>query len=321
MVGRPFVPKFFLDALLTGPPHVISERGARTMSERRIGIGMFFGGIILIAAGALIEKWTTIPSNWESEARTGIVALGTALAIAGLLALTVDPVLKKSIARAAFREVMGWVSPERLWSELESVYQERLFAIEHLMTVNLSETPNGYMRMTQDIQRTIINESPNRQEITPSLFVRDWKQPGRESGITEVSASFKGNRYAEREKVEHADEEATDMIGERLTAPINLAKDDKVTTFYKGYEDKLVSDMHWQVSLIPTQNPTVIVNHPDSLNVYVQFASTAEKEHEREVKTGSEVTSQWTLNGVMLPAQAIIIRWWPKDEDAKRNNE
>ncbi len=93
-----------------------------------------------------------------------------------------------------------------------------------------------------------------------------------------------------------------------------LAKDEEVTVFYKGYEDKLANDIHVEVFLAPTANPTVTVIHPASLAVYVQFSSTAEKEHERELHSGNDVTSQWALKGMMLPSQPIIIRWWPKDQ-------
>ena len=281
------------------------------ISQRKIEILLLIGGIIFIGLGATIEEWSKIPRHWELETRTGAVALGTALAIAGFLALTVDRKLKEDIAQDAFRSVMGWVSPNRLQSELESVYRQPLFAVEHRMTVTLRETPNDLMRMNIDVERTFRNESLRSQEFRPSLGVRDWLQPGRESAITEIAASFNGKRYNETEKFEHPDEEATDQRGERLSKPIMLDREDEVTVFFKYYEDKLINDVHWEVFLIPTHNPTVTVIHPASVAAYVQFSSEAEKDRERESRIGDEVTSQWTLKGVMLPAQAIIIRWWP----------
>ena len=102
--------------------------------------------------------------------------------------------------------------------------------------------------------------------------------------------------------------------------PVTLAEKDEVTVFYKGYEDKLPNDIHWEVFLMPTQNPTVTVVSPASVGVYVEFHSTGEKVLERESQTDNEVTRQWRLNGVMLPSQAIEIRWWPKNQYSVRKN-
>ena len=144
----------------------------------------------------------------------------TACLIAGLLALTVDRQLKASIAQDAFRYLMCWVSPERLQSELESVYRQPFFAVEHHMTVNLTEITSTYfIRMTLDTQRKLRNESLQSQEYRPIFDVRKWQQLGRESAITEISADFKGHRYDQREKSEHPDKEATDVVRERLTTP------------------------------------------------------------------------------------------------------
>ncbi len=192
------------------------------------------------------------------------------------------------------------------------------------MTVDLSEISNGYTRMKLSIERTIINQSARRQDFRTEFDVRNWHDPPRMSAVTEISAFFKGTRYDEREKLEPADVEAQDLKRERLKHSFKLApaprenlgqgERDELTVFYQGYEDKLPSDIHWQVLVTPTQSPTVTVIHPASVIVYVRFFSTAKMEHERELDTGNGVTSQWTLKGVMLPFQAIVIRWWPKGQ-------
>lgn len=286
------------------------------MRHRQIEIIMLLGGIIVIALGAVIENLINIPEKWEAETRTGVVALGTALTIAGLLSLTVDRQLKDEIAQDAFRFVMGWVSPERLRlkAELESVYRQPLFAVESDMTVNLSERPSGFTRMTLEIQRTIRNDSLRSQPFPATFGLRNWAEPGRESAVTEISAHFKGITYSEREKTPPDGIKLPgESLGERLKKPIILAKKDEVTVSYKGYEDKLSNDIHWEVFLTPTENPTVTVVSANSVGVYVEFHSTGEQVSEGESITGDIVTRRWRLNGVMLPSQAISIRWWPKD--------
>ena len=320
MVGRQYVPSFFLRALLTGPSKIsdASREEERPMpnkmwdwiSKRRIELILFFAGIAGIAIGATIGEWSKIPAGWEEETRTGVVALGTALLIAGFLALTVDTKLKKGIAEEAFGSVMGWVTPPRLKAELDKIYKTPLFAVEHHMIVNLSEISNGITRMTLDIERNMKNESLHNEDYTPSLDVRKW-EPSRESGITDISAFFRNKQYNKTETTEHPDKDATDIVRKSITEPIKLEPDEEIRVFYKGYEDKLESDAHWEVFGSPTENPTVTVVHPASMNVYVQFASSGDKIHERELRTGNEVTDQWRLNGVMLPSQPIVIRWWP----------
>jgi len=168
--------------------------------------------------------------------------------------------------------------------------------------------------MSLDIQRKIRNESLRSQPFPATFGLRNWAEPGRESAVTEISVQFKGKTYSELEKTPpDGIKLPAESLGQRLKKPIILAKEDELTVSYKGYEDKLSNDIHWEVFLTPTENPTVTVVSPNSVGVYVEFHSTGEQVPEGESITGDIATRRWRLNGVMLPSQAISIRWWPKD--------
>lgn len=324
MVGRPFVPSFFVKALLTGPPTPVdaSEEEKRPMffnrlgdwiEDRKTGIRLLVIGAGFIALGVFIGA-LGISEKWEDEARTGIVALGTALTIAGVLTLTVDRELKDDIARNAFKKVMGWATPELLQSELEKVYEVPFFAVEHRMTIDLSEiSSDGFTRMTFDTVRKIRNESWERKKYRPKISVREWQDPGRISEVTEISASLNGEpAYKGHELAKGDDDEATDLKWSQLTKEFTLAKKAELTVYYRGYEDKLPDDMLPEAFTYPTLNPRLIVNYPASFYVYVQFSSRGAKVRTRNSDLGSNrVSTQWDLEGTMLPNQIITIRWWP----------
>jgi hypothetical protein len=322
MVGRPYVPSFFTRAFLHGPPQTADEEQEEmphTVQEswREIIAGLI--GLTLILASEVGGQLVDIRDDWVSPVKRVLLALGIAFLTAGVLAYIVDRPLRDKIAQTAFRKIMGWVSFERLQTELEWVYQQSLLAVDHHMRVDLSETTNGFMRVTLDIERRIKNESLQSQKLRPSASVRDWQDPGRMSEVTEIAALFKGIRYDEREPADGPDEEATDLKWEQLTEELTLAPGEEMTSYFIGHEDKLLSDVHWQVFIAPTLNPTVVVSFPTSFNVYVQFGSRGNRVCTRISDIGNKISKQWELEGTMLPVQPIFIRWWPKD--AKPNSE
>lgn len=260
---------------------------------------------------------------WAKTVVFILQGVGIALFTAGGLALMVDRPLKAQIARAAFKEIMGWATPERLQDELERVYEVPFIAIEHRMTIDLSEPQNGITRMRLNIVRKLKNESLRKQKIRPSIAVRRWQDTRRDSGVIEISASEKGKpAFRGHEPIEEEDTAAIDLMRSQLSKEFTLDKKEELTVTYRGYEDKLQDDVHFEVFTYPSVNPIVIVNHPPSLAVYVQFNSRGETVAMGAGHLGDgRISSQWNLNGTMLPMQPIIVRWWMKDEPYTPNSE
>jgi hypothetical protein len=129
-----------------------------------------------------------------------ILAVGTALIIAAVLAATVDQWLKQRLLRDAFKELFGWLLPEQLREELSWVYEQPLLCDRHELILRLTEADDDLLTLRMESHRDVRNITSHMIPWRPIFAVDEWFYTGRPSQVISMRIS-RGAEIVEGELV------------------------------------------------------------------------------------------------------------------------
>jgi len=286
-------------------------------TESFIGAGVFIlvlvgllkyrpGLYVWAAAGAILFGAALV----LEASRPSVKELGTGLLVAGFLALTLDPYLR----RGAIEEVMKGVAPYYLTAGLpEQVADE----IGYLRSVQL-------IRKNLEIRLWLRRESANSDSLTletemsyklanyspePQPFRFRAGATGRSGRLVRASAS--GVDLAASEKYDTTFVAAPGQVTRfehRVKIPPNK-KDPQNTFVVHTVASKHAEDSE-TIFLVddPSLNAEVeLVDKPKDIHAEVYFGHRNPEDVEVLPKTGDP--GHWSLNGVLLPWSAVYVEW------------
>lgn len=254
--------------------------------------------VLGVAIVALVEHYA-MQSTWWKVAEH----FGGATIVAGLLGISVDLWFKKELAHDAFKASMGYLLPAPLRPELEWIYKHSLIAESHLQTIRIERVADGLVAIHQKTIRRVSNVSRKPDKFVVKLGLDDWLHPSHPSKINEVSYRLG------KDAASITDFERFPPNGLRLRNPkeVTLNPGDviEVVTSWTEYREDVGST--YLVMTIPTKGIVVQVEAPHDIDCWVAF------QHRDKYLDNTRVgPSSFVLNGVLLPFQAITVKWVDK---------
>jgi hypothetical protein len=287
-------------------PHHLEEapmnRWRKHKDGRAIGTLVVFGAIGLFLTIAS-PWWHVIAEHPILET----ICLGFAVAFltATILGLTVDMAVKRGLTADAFEGALGYLLPRTLRDELSWFYRLGVVCEEFDEIITLEESGELIVCHFQ-IARRFHNATGERQVLLPDRAIDDiaideWHHGELKSDVTTLSYSRGGKDFVQSSPVRGAYDVVRTM-GERID---HLAPDEHVSVVAKGHEIKRRSDALTFFVRSPTVRPKVVIAaKPNDVQANVTFA-TRKAEHPSEGDV-------FQCEGVLIPYQAITVRWWPK---------
>lgn len=271
------------------------------------------------------QKLFGITSCWNIFTK-----IGEATFIAGLLGLIVDPYVKKNLSK----EVLAENAIKFLMPHLDKAIQDEISALVRTgfnpcrenLRVNYrltdSNMPQGYVQAIIKLEYTVSNNSDEKKLFTHRISVKKIPESvqaaDKDKQILEVRgenvcmSTFSPDTVSyvlERrgnDKQSYIDEkdnnEGTRKIWEKNVFIPAKSKCNFTSKYMQilpvTYEETLPSK--WL-----TKNIIVDVEHPESMDVFVAFNHRCKDQF-------TTIGKRWKFDYVMLPYQAIYIRWRPK---------
>lgn len=294
--------------------------------------------LILIIFGLLLTSCNEVLEFFQKQFGVTLCCwniftkIGEATFIAGLLGLIVDPYVKKNLSK----EVLAENAIKFLMPHLDNAIQDEVSALVRIgfnpcrenLRVNYrlidSNMPQGYVQAIIKLEYTVSNNSDEKKLFTHRVSVKKIPESvqvtDKDKQILEVRgenvcmSTFSkdtGSYVLERRRgndkqLGYIDEkdnnEGTRKIWEKNVFIPAKSKSNFTSKYMQilpvTYEETLPSK--W-----PTKNVIVDVEHPESMDVFVAFNHRCKDQFTTSGK-------RWKFDYVMLPYQAIYIRWRPK---------
>lgn len=246
--------------------------------------------------------------------------VGTAMMVASILGITVDFFLKRSIAKNAIKEAIGYTLPPELRNGMRWLYEQRFLEFGSTVTINISEYPNeDIVKLEVSYSRRLRNFTDRIQTISPLVEIMEGLIPERQSRILMLAYSIKGHQGvtvpSSQDKFEPnpSQKGKANALGRMSNQKETIMPNGEITIDAKYEIYKHRTDIYQEVLINTTQNPRVIIHVPDSLEAFVSFGNDEQGKTKR-------IENIWDLEGTLLPFQAIEIRWWDKKAIEKLKN-
>ena len=256
-------------------------------------------GLIALLAIAALHFAHYLPWQWAVQLAEHIA---TAILIACFLGLTIDLWLKKQLTEDVFSAAMGYELPEDLKQEVRYVYGNKLLCKHHQQNADIVDLGNGFVSITIGVERTIENIGETPQTLHVAVGMDEWFVPSHPSQLLECSYVKNGvHSDVSLLKTEKRD------AGFRTEYPedVKLAPKESITVYTKMSETKPRNGDHFFAFSCATNGPAVTVSAPPDIGWNVHFT------HRHPADIG-KYSNTYTLNGLLLPHQAIRIHWWDK---------
>jgi len=232
---------------------------------------------------------------------TGILnGLGVAVFIAGILAITVDPFLKKQItqevSRDMFHHILGFGLPTEIRERLKKIVDEtKLYRRNMTMTCLLSETAMG-IKIEFETRFEVVNPTPWTLPFHQKLSFEKA-----ERGILK-SISMSGNpKYGKGAKLERLSGEGLGL--EYEGSPIKIKPEKS-------------NERYWFSSEYSCEYPTRLGFHAQNFGYpTIGFTLKLRGKPSNLLVTAGEATKQteneWVYEQLFMPGDHIQIRWEP----------
>jgi hypothetical protein len=256
----------------------------------------FVSGVVLIAL-PLWNDWT-----WDHGI---IVAFGTALFIAPIIAVGIELWMTKSIARDVFRAAFGYGFPEDFKEAIERIASYGVLCTKHIMSVKIRYLNSDYVSVNVTIERHFKNISARGQEVRAFTWVDEWGIPDSPSEITRCELYKAGRLLYDITKAKTVPH--SNLSFEMTTPPITLDKHEKCSELLEYTVARRRNDFIYEQFTIPTRNPEIhIIECPPDLEVKADFGG-------GEMKR-THLPYRYELDGVYFGPAPMKVRWYPKIE-------
>ena len=281
-------------------------------------LGVLLLGIILILVG----------HNFLQDLGYEIVlGLGIALITAGIIGGIIEVSLFTKLVRNIFEIAFGYLLPKEISDEIRWIYGMTTLATNyhHDIVIEKCKDIPGKVFTYETISRTIKNIGNKDEEIKPSLGVQEWFHKEGYSEIISFKLTHNGKEYS----LENGEAKVGRVsVGKQsnyilaieenpLKAKLKPGKEPEETFTWVASIREIKHENEQSISFFGTasMNPYVTVKVPDGMDFDVTFANRKQGELE-DLGSG-----HFRLNSLLLPGQAIRIRWWNINDSEKWKQE
>jgi hypothetical protein len=148
---------------------------------------IFVGGLLMV----IVPHW--LEWSWDKQI---IPELGKALIITSVLGFTIEPSLRKALARNVFAAAFGYLMPEDVREQLIEIASQRLLCIEHRMNVSITYLDTDYVKVTVSAERVFKNVGVSPMLHGAMTWVDEWGN-GNTSKILRCEVTSVGGKRKE----------------------------------------------------------------------------------------------------------------------------
>ena len=275
----------FEGALLDTMLSVSEDNCMKTQAEhRRIRIWMLAISIIALAVVIL----------WRLPANRFMSQVADALLVAGLLALLVDPFLKRDLlieaSRGIFIHLLGFEHHPALKDKLkEIIFETKLLRSELRQVVTVEPANEGFW-VTVEYEADVVNPTNTPVQYGPSI---EWDMAHKPRVLRLALTSSDGKaKWTERE-IQLRESEP----GVQIAKPHQVSLRPGVTCHVSG-EYQLFSKHGYLITYMgrPTLKMSVRLNTPDD---YEYSATRADIQN----------SNYWEYNSILMKGDHVTVRW------------
>jgi hypothetical protein len=259
-------------------------------------------GVVLIIVGVALS----IVLPWKFP-RTGFLKpFGEAATIAGLLAIAVDPFLKRRLLKEATKDIffyiLGYNQHQRIKDRLyEIVTTTNMFRKDFRLKCTLAWADSSSIRLDFEYEFELINPSNNTQEFQQELEFQKSEKPVVHS-MTFIPSNGIGYDVKDKPVVRREGHDGVlYAAGDKLK--IAPTSDSERYRFYATYSVTYPFEIYFAQHFgRPTIGVELTIEKPDDLVAFARDAQNHQGSH-------------WVYNILFMPGDHINIRW-EKNETA-----
>lgn len=257
--------------------------------------------LLLLASGLLGSDtvWKRLLEN-----------IGIALVTAFVIGAAIDLVLRTRISQDVFRAAFGYLFPAPIREEIHGIYELKLIAEEYeheYEIMPLSVDPTKVV-VRETITRVVKSLTGKEETFTPSLGIQEWFHADKPPTILSADCNLGNEHWGLSNGDYTCDTDFRDypILKVELNKAITVTDRRKAVLIWQYEEVRDWNDQSYSYFTLPAQRSNVNVTVPDELGFDVTFAN----RNQGELKLVSP--GRYRLDAVLLPDQAIRLRWWKK---------
>lgn len=221
-----------------------------------------------------------------------------ALIIAGVLAITVDPFVKRRLLREAskdtFHHLIGFSLPREIQERIKDiVLNTKLYRRDMDLIWTFVPVPEG-VRIDCEYKFELVNPSSEKTSFRQRLEFSKLER----ATLTSISCSIRSGGYGKEPKLVESDDDPDLLVydGPRVNVPPE--KEGQKVIFRAEYSmTRPVPDFNTQHFVLPTTGVTLIIKNPSGLRI---TASPPDSQLRAD---------EWIYRRLFMPGEHIEIRW------------
>jgi len=103
--------------------------------------------------------------------------LGKAFLIAGVLGFTIEPWMRKALARDVFSAAFGYYMPDDFKTEIVRIASNRIICTRHTMDIRLQEVDDQNVRVCTTVERYFENIGATPALLRAMTWIDEWGYP------------------------------------------------------------------------------------------------------------------------------------------------
>jgi hypothetical protein len=248
------------------------------------------------------------PFSWKWD--LGILSdLGKAFVIAGTLGFTIEPWIRKALARDVFNAAFGYYMPDDFKEELRRIASDyKVLCTKHIMNIRINAIADQLVRVNVNIERTFTNIGTSSVPVTAIVWIDEL---GFTSPVEITKCTIFDKRGTNHHKFDPSDiKYRNDYVVKVQSRAMWLRpqddNNDEVTTITEYSVIRRRNDSFVELFLSPTRKPEInIIEHPPELDVKAGFGG-------NDKLKITHIPGRYVLDAVYFPPAVMTIRWWPK---------
>jgi hypothetical protein len=258
--------------------------------------------IMIIGAVAII-----VPSEYNWSFDHGIfVELGKAFIIAGILGFTIEPWMRKSLARDVFSAAFGYHVPDDFKTEIARIAGFSIICTKHIMDVKIRASRDDTLQVFVTIERHFENVGSSPALHRAMIWIDEWGF-SEKSQILQCSiynSTATRSKQFDRKKIEYHNNRSLKAQSPQMV----MFPGEAVSTIVEYAATRRRNDHIYEVFLTPTRRPEIrITEVPEDIQAVADFGG------EGKLKP-THIPNRYELDGVYFPPAPMRVRWWPKAE-------
>jgi hypothetical protein len=157
----------------------------------RVVYRLILGAILMLGVAGVV-----VPIQFDWRWDHGILLeFGKAFIIAGILGFTIEPWMRKALARDVFSAAFGYHMPDDFKAEIARIASGRKICTKHIMDVKIEAINHDSVRLTLLVERHITNIGVTPVLHRAMIWVDEWGHPELSEIVRCEIFNEKGNRY------------------------------------------------------------------------------------------------------------------------------